>query len=253
MLLKSRDLFMYDLDRQNPVLSRYLSSAYAEQNPSWDREHSSWKARWVLHVLRANDIQPQRVAEIGCGAGAVLAELNKALPGTTLHGFDIAPAAARFWSEYAGTGIEFTLGDFLMADDESYDVVLLLDVLEHLANPFEFLMRVRCRANHFVFHIPLDLSAMNVLRESPLLHVREKVGHLHYFTRRLALSLLRECGYEVVSEQYTGAAFRAPQRGWRTKLAALPRRLVSLLNRDFSALLLGGETLIVCARPAGRR
>lgn len=55
-----------------------------------------------------------------------------------------------------------------------------------------------------------DLSALSVLREKPLLNQRHNVGHIHYFTRNLALSLLRECGYEVTLWHYSGAAFQSP-------------------------------------------
>lgn len=36
---------------------------------------------------------------------------------------------------------------------------------------------------------------------------------------------------------------------WKTRLAGLLRRLVYAVNRDIGARLLGGETLMVLARP----
>lgn len=236
-------------ESQDPVLARYLSDDYSSHNPSWDSEDSPWKAELVRNVLIRGNLHPQSVAEVGCGAGGVLAELHQYLPASRLRGFDIAPEAVRFWEKYALSGVEFTLGDFLAMDTETYDVVLMLDVIEHLANPFDFLMRARTRGRHFVFHIPLDLSAVSVLRETPLLYVREKVGHIHYFTRALALSLLQESGYEVIDWRYTGAAVRASHHKLRTRLASVPRILMSLWSRDLSARLLGGETLIVLAQP----
>lgn len=236
-------------ESQDPVLARYLSDDYLRHNPSWDSEDSPWKAELVRNALVRGKLNPGTVAEVGCGAGGVLAELRRHLPASRMRGFDIAPEAVRFWEKHAIPGVEFTLGDFLEVDQETYDVVLMLDVMEHLANPFDFLLRARSRGRHFVFHIPLDLSAMSVLRETPLLYVREKVGHIHYFTRGLALALLRESGYDVIDWRYTGAAFRAPHRGLGTRLASIPRMLISLLSRDLSARLLGGETLIVLARP----
>ncbi len=89
---------------------------------------------------------------------------------------------------------------------------------------------------------------MSVLRESPLLHVRDKVGHIHYFTKGLALALLVECGYEVLDWKYTGAAFTAPQRSWKTRVAGLVRRLAYAANKDAGVRLMGGETLMVLAR-----
>jgi hypothetical protein len=145
-------------------------------------------------------------------------------------------------------GIQFVLGDFFELGATHYDTILLLDVIEHIADPHAFLERIRSRASRFVFHIPLDLSAASVLREKPLLNVRRKVGHLHYFTKSLAFELLDECGFEITSWEYSGAAFGAPNRNWRTRFVSFVRKVVFLINRDVGVRLLGGETLIVVAR-----
>lgn len=231
---------------------RYLTGEYQYANPTWDQEDSPWKAALVRELVRERGIPAASIAEIGCGAGGVLAALRPAFPEARLAGFDIAPDAARFWPQHATSGVEYTLGDFFQSSgDRRYDLILVLDVLEHLADPMAFLLRLRTRARHFVLHIPLDLSALSVLREAPLLRARAKVGHIHYYTKSLALALLSECGYEVLEARYTGAAFSAPQRRWPAKAAALARRLVYALGGDAGVRLLGGETLLVLARSAG--
>jgi SAM-dependent methyltransferase len=236
----------------DPVLARYLGAGYAERNPSWDRDDSAWKAGLVRDALERAGLRPDSIVDVGCGAGGVLAALRPFFPEARLCGFDVAPGAARLWDAHAGTGIRLTLGDFLAETRERYDVVLLLDVLEHLANPFEFLVRLRPRAGHFVLHFPLDLSALSVLRETPLLYAREKVGHLHYYTKSLALVLLEECGYGIVDARFTGAAFTAPPRSWRSRLAGFVRRAAYAVRHDLAARLLGGETLIVVATSRDR-
>lgn len=231
------------------VSRRYVDGSYAAHNPTWDREDSPWKAAQVMTVLDAAGLRPRRIVEVGCGAGDVLLALAEALPEAELSGYDISPDAEPFWKQHSNPRVRFTRADFLCEAGGRYDLLLLLDVIEHVANPHSFLESIRGRADHFVFHFPLDLSALTVLRESPLLHAREKVGHLHYYTRGLALTLLRECGLDVIEWRYTGAGLRAPRRTLGTRLAALPRGLLSLASRDLSARLLGGETLIVLARP----
>jgi SAM-dependent methyltransferase len=227
---------------------RYLGSDYAESNPTWDIEDSPWKARQVLKMMNAHDLKPSRVVEVGCGAGGVLARLRDAFPEAGLHGYDIAPDAARFWPAHETKDIRFKVGDFLQSDDDRYDLMLLLDVIEHVSNPFEFLAELRGRADRYIFHIPLDLSAVTVLRETPLLHVRKKVGHIHYFTKTLALMLLNECGYKVLDWFYTGASLEGPAQHWKTRLASLPRRVAYAVNKDIGVRLFGGETIMVLAQ-----
>jgi len=232
----------------DPVARRYLSGDYAEKNPDWDSVDSPWKADRVAELLERHGLSPASIAEIGCGAGGVLAALRPRFPKADMVGYDIAPGLTRLWPAHAAARIRFTLGDFLALNIQPFDLLLVLDVLEHLGDPFSFLERLRTHGERVIFHFPLDLSAMSVLRESPLLHVREKVGHIHYFTKGLALALLEECGYEVIDAHYTGAAFSTPQQSPWTRFAGWIRRLVYAVNHDIGVRLLGGETLMVLAR-----
>src|SRR5687768_1119625 len=238
--------------RTDSVSERYTNTDYLMANPTWDIEDSPWKAQKIAQMMQHHRLVPRTVVEVGCGAGGVLAELRSVLPRAELCGYEIAPDAAGFWHQHAASNIQFHVGDFLDMDNGSYDLLLLLDVLEHVSNPFDFLARLQGRAEHYIFHIPLDLSAASVLRETPLLHVRHKVGHVHYFTKGLALALLAECGYRVMDARYTGAASSARKRSWRTALAGLPRRMArGLLGADGGVRLLGGETLLVLAQNKG--
>lgn len=229
---------------------QYLTGDYLAHNPTWDIEDSPWKAHQVLRMLRIHHLDPHDIVEVGCGGGGVLAALRTSFPDASLVGYEIAPDAAKFWAAHGTAGIRFVLGDFLATNGHRFDVLLLLDVLEHLPNPFEFLQRLHGQAEHYVFHIPLDLSASSVLRGQPLLHVRRNVGHIHYFTKELALTLLEECGFDVVDWFYTGASLNSPNRSLKTRLSALPRRLAYAFNKNFGVRLLGGETLLVLAKPS---
>ncbi len=229
---------------------QYESVEYFRKNPLWDAQDSPWKAQQALRVIRSHDIKAKSVVEVGCGAEGVLRELRQSMLGIKLSGFDIAPDAARFWTNQEAQGISFELGDFLISNTAHFDLLLLLDVIEHVPDPFDFLVKPRQRADNFIFHIPLDLSALSVLREKPLLNQRRNVGHIHYFTKGLAPSILQECGYQVVDWFYTGAFDTLPAHNWKTALARLPRKLTGLVNKDLAVRLLGGETLMVLARPA---
>lgn len=230
---------------------KYTGGQYLNDNPSWDVEDSAWKAGKIAALISAAGPAPARVCDIGCGAGGVILELKKFFPGASFDGFEVAPDAARFWPSPAPAGVSFRVGDAL-ASGGTYDLVMLIDVIEHLENPFAFLSALRGKAARFVFHFPLDLSAVSVARETPLLHQRKKVGHINYFTRNLALELLKDCGYRVLDARYSGAYYSSPHCGWKARLAALPRRLASLVAGDLGVRLLGGETLFVLAAPDGK-
>ncbi len=230
--------------------SRYYDGSYLADNPDWDRTDAPWKAQLVGAILADHQVAPATMCEVGCGTGDVLRHLAKSFPNARMTGYDISPQVVSFWNEHSGDqeNLDLRLGDFHEIERAHYDVLLMLDVFEHVRDPFSFLERSRPFASHFVFHIPLDLSAASVVRASPLMDVRAKVGHLHYYTKDLALATLADTGYDIVEWRYTGASLQAPNRSLKTRLAALPRRLVHAISKEFAARLLGGETLLVLAK-----
>jgi hypothetical protein len=187
------------------------------------------------------------MCDVGCGAADVLGYLRRDFPTAKLVGFDIAPELAEFWRQH--DDVTCHCGDFHQINTDSYSVLLMLDVFEHVRNPFSFLEASRPFARFFVFHIPLDLSAVSVAQRSALLNARRGVGHLHFYTKDLALETLAETGYEVIDWRYTGACFSSQiQRTWRTRLLSIPRRIAFGISKDVGVRLLGGETLLVLAR-----
>lgn len=230
---------------------KYCSGEYARDNPDWDITDSPWKANKITEILSFNKLEFNSVVEVGCGAGAVLSELEQRFPDAQFKGYDIAADASAFWDKYSSPRVSFEVGNFFELNKQHYDLLLLLDVVEHVPDPLSFLVSLHNHAEYFVFHIPLDLNAISVVRESPLLYVRNKVGHIHYFTKNLALSMLKECGYSIIDWKYTGASNSSPQRTFKTWLANVPRFMMSKINKDLSVRILGGETLLVLAKRGG--
>lgn len=228
------------------IEEQYKNGTYLEHNPGWHCADAPWKIGNVISLLNAHEIRPATVCEVGCGSGENLRCFRREMPETHFFGYDISPQAADFWGGDSRE-IVFKQGDFNEIDTSVYDVLLMLDVFEHVRDPFTFLEGAKSHAKKFVFHIPLDLSASSVVRRRPLLDVRRKVGHLHYYTKDLALEMLADCGYKVVEWQYTGASLNSPQRSLRTRVAGYLRRLAYFFNKDWGVRLLGGETLIVLA------
>ena len=77
---------------------------------------------------------------------------------------------------------------------------------------------------------------------------RRGVGHLQFYTKDLALETLTECGYTIDEWRYTGAFKTLPtQHSWKTRMAALPRRVAYAINKDAGVRIFGGEILIVLA------
>ena len=142
----------------------------------------------------------------------------------------------------------FKLQDLLKDNDDYFDILMAIDVFEHVEDYFLFLRKIREKAKYKIFHIPLDLSVQTVLRSSPIIKSRKCVGHIHYFTKETALETLKDTGYEIVDYFYTSGSLELPNRGWKANLLKIPRKLAFSINKDFAVRLLGGYSLMVLAK-----
>lgn len=229
--------------------SIYNDGTYLEVSRSWHEEDSPWKAKQILTMLERHGLEPATVCEVGCGAGEILRQLADSLGHDRSYvGFDISPQAIAIASEKTAPHLRFTRGDILAMDTPAFDLVMAIDVFEHVEDYIGFLRNLRHRGAYKLFHIPLDMNVQMVLRSAPIRRVRELVGHIHYFSKDTALATLEDTGYHVVDYFYTANMLELPHIGWRGQLMKLPRRLAFGLNPDLAARILGGYSLMVLAR-----
>ena len=228
--------------------SIYETGEYVAKNPTYHVEDSAWKAEHIFRLIRKNNLLPRTVCEIGCGAGEVLRQLQLLMSDEVqFEGYEISPQAFTRCQERANDRLRFHCADFLTLETEPGDLLLCIDVFEHVEDYLGLLRRLRSRADAKIFHIPLDLSVQWVLRGRPLMKQRQEVGHLHYFTKETALATLRDAGYEIVDWCYTPGALLNP-RSLKAKSASLPRKFLFALNRDLTSRILGGYSLLLLAK-----
>jgi SAM-dependent methyltransferase len=210
-------------------------------------EESPFKVKYIIRLLQRNSLQIQFVGDAGCGVGEVLRLLQAQMPpGTEFVGYDISPQAFALSASRANDHLHFRLADITQEHDLNFDLLLVLDVVEHLEDYFSFLRSIRTMARHKVFHFPLDLSVQAVGRKDGLLKRRRDYHHVHYFTKETALQTLTDTGYKIVDHFY---APRSNELGphFIQKVFRLPRAAFFGIQKDFAARLLGGYSLMILA------
>lgn len=227
----------------------YEDGTYLSNNPNWHEQDSSWKAEKIDRLLKKNGICPSTLCEVGCGAGGILSWLSQHYGNKTMFsGYEISPHAFEICRKKMSGNLNYFHKNLF--DDNGamlFDVIMAIDVFEHVEDYFGFLRRLREKGTYKVFHIPLDLSVQTILRSSPIMKQRTSVGHIHYFTKETALATLGDIGYEVIDYFYTSGS-ELPNRGWKANMLKLPRKLLFSLDEDLAARILGGFSLMVLAR-----
>jgi SAM-dependent methyltransferase len=114
---------------------------YRSRNPVVRRLVSRFLAR-IGSLVEAH--APRRVLEVGCGEGVVIEYLAGRLPGARLDGVELdAGALARAQARCPGTSLVRGDAYRLPFRPGSYDLVVCLEVLEHLAEPDRALRELR--------------------------------------------------------------------------------------------------------------
>jgi SAM-dependent methyltransferase len=233
----------------------YKSGKYLEATGrTWHSEDSPWKAKQIINIIRKNSLHPKHIAEIGCGAGQILAELSNEeyLGDTEFEGYDISPKAIEMCEKIDSKKCKFFCQDLLTGKNEksrNFDVLLVIDVFEHVHDYMGFVEQCRHKGNYKIYHIPLDIHVSSVLRNS-LIRSRYSIGHLHYFTADSAIATLKDTGHEIIDYFYTNGSSGVFKHhpSIKTAIANCPRWIFSKLSLPFTARVWGGYSLLVLAK-----
>ncbi|MEO8953775.1 MAG: class I SAM-dependent methyltransferase [Ktedonobacteraceae bacterium] len=234
------------------VEEMYTSGAYLEKWPTWHVEISPWSARQIFRMMKRNNLAPKTICEVGCGAGEVLKQLQLRMNDEcTFRGYEISPQAIELCKSRANERLQFILADFRQEKDVFFDLMLIIDVIEHVEDYFSFMRDIQPKSAYKIIHIPMDLTMKSFFR-GRLLELRREHGHIHYFTKDIALAMLQSVGYEVLDYFYTTPSIDLPTVGGineiRRRFMKLPRKLLFAMHEDVAAQTLGGCSLMVLAK-----
>ena len=169
-------------------------------------------------------VRPSAGLDIGCGAGTVTAELAKR--GHTVFGLDIQDEAVR---RARLRGLQARVADLngpLPFEDQTMDVVLAADIIEHLYDPAGLLREIRRVLKDNGYAILAIPHHFDIIQRIRLLFGRGIVSaeHLHYssdykpwnyvhirfFTLAEAQEIVRMSGFKIECLEQVGVPIFYP-------------------------------------------
>jgi len=222
------------------------NSDYLGMTGNWHSEDSEWKANLVLRMLERHNIIPDRVVEVGCGVGKILYYLNNSLSNLSIsyEGYDIAEDAIKLASRNTQSNVSYFCSDFLKTENSNYDLILMMDVFEHVEDYLGFLKNCSLKGRYKLYHIPLELHISSILRNK-LIRSRKLVGHIHYFSKETALASIEDTGQTVKDYCYTKSAEQTCKG--RFRIINVIRKLCFAIMPDLTVKVLGGYSLLALA------
>ncbi len=242
--------------KHDEVKARYLNGEYLSQNPTWDIEHSSRKVRELRSVIPGAYLEKifngttKSVVEFGCGAGGVLSGFADILKCDGIDvepiGYDISPDAIDMARKKFGESVKFiNSGEVELI--EGVSLLLLVDILEHLVDPVEFLHSVKERSEYFIIRLPLDRSLWNICL-GKLAKLKEELGHLHFYDHLAAVSLVSQVGLKVKEVKFVNNfSDKTNRKTLVSKIMYPVRALLSMVSPKINSRLFGGNSVVIFA------
>lgn len=176
--------------------SEYSAEQFEHNYPE-GMENNYWiyaRSLFVKYLLQKRVARNKPMLEIGCGAGIVLDSLAKS--GFNCRGVELgSPNLLESVRDIAWTGVSFE--SLPISYRETVKTVLLLDVVEHIENPIEFMSIISDS-------LPtLDTVFITVPARSELWsNYDDYFGHYRRYGKDNLAAFLRQCGYMDVEIGY---------------------------------------------------
>jgi ubiquinone/menaquinone biosynthesis C-methylase UbiE len=150
--------------------------------------------RWVANLERvveqvADDPlgEPKRVLEVGCGEGVIADKLHRRFGGEVVA-LDLPDAGLRsWWQKYPGPGYLHADAHHLPFEDDQFDLVVSVEVLEHLTDPVQGLRELtRVSRRHVIFSVPREpvFRGCNLVAGRYVRDLGNTPGHLNHWSKR---------------------------------------------------------------------
>lgn len=225
----------------------YNNQTYLENNPTWHEEDAVFKADRIEKLLKQHPVNFKSVCEVGCGSGEILVQLQERFADVkSWIGYDISVDAIGIAQQKNSKKLKFELQDITLADKLiTYDLTLVIDVIEHLENYFSFLDSISDRSRYFIFHIPLDMCVWSLLREGILIESKQRVGHIHNFTEDFIKSILTDHGFSILHQLYTEPLYKV--NSFKQRVVTVLRSSLYRISPKFCTKTLGGYSILILA------
>jgi SAM-dependent methyltransferase len=240
----------------------YTTDEYARRHPSLHEEDSPWKIKRIMPLValfsKLNNSESARLLDVGGGAGIILKVVSEKLQQdygvkVSKYALDLSPLMLTRQKQN-NPDIQATYNVDLCKnplDNKCVDLVLMIDVVEHIPDSDKALNEVGRIGEFAVFNIPLEKNFIefvwNVMSNGALRRSRiASLGHIHIYTYSSALKQIRKrCG-DIVNYYVTDPHPLPCDFKNRIRDSVVARTFK--LSPRISSLLFGASSLMVLVK-----
>jgi ubiquinone/menaquinone biosynthesis C-methylase UbiE len=183
------------------IISDSVKTAYDEfyqkHNETWRMLGAKYKAQHIVGVCKGHSFK--KVLEVGAGDGSILKLLADQNFAPEYHAVEISDSGVEHIKARNITNLKSVQvfdGYHLPFDDNSFDLIILSHVLEHVEHERLLLRELKRVAGYSVIEVPRDYKDGVDARIKHFL----AYGHINVYTPTLLRYLLRTEGFEIEAD-----------------------------------------------------
>jgi SAM-dependent methyltransferase len=256
-------------DVEKLVRELYLKDEYLIKNPSLHEEDSPWKVSkiaplvdtFINHINKKDEIN---LLDVGGGAGLILGAISTYIEknfGIKVNKYALDLSASMLGvQKQRNPDLKLALNEDICKTslgDKQMDLVLLIDVLEHVTDPAEALQEIKRISRFSILKVPLEDNLTGrtwnfIKRGAPRRDGIEKFGHINsYSFSRLRYQIEKHAGH-VLDFYFTNVFqyFRNKERykeksGFLTRLNDFLASRLFLLSPGLSSSVFGDHVMVL--------
>lgn len=165
------------------------------------------KLKMVIKVMGGEKNMPKKILDVGCASGWFLSKLWEEYPKASYAGVDVHKKAIDYGKKrYKNLKLICADAHSLPFPNESFDVVICTEVLEHVKNPEKVLREIKRVLTKDGIAI-IEMDSGNLLFRAIWywwVHLRRGVwrdSHIHTFDTAILQNLILESGFLIVRKE----------------------------------------------------
>lgn len=196
------DMFINILQTRNwhctPINPFHEYLGPGEYKYMYELENYHWwfvsRRRLAMHIMKSFPMESPKILDVGCGTGGNLLSFGQIGPA---FGLDISEKAVEFCMKRGLKNVMLSSAEKIKHADRAFDIIVCLDLLEHVINPVETLLEIK-RVLKNRGKIVITVPAFRILWSQH----DEALCHLRRYEKESLLSDLQEAGLKVEKMGY---------------------------------------------------
>lgn len=214
-LLLCKDTFVHNFNKidNNKEFLKESKANYNKLSLKWgyDISYSSYIREEIINMINNNAEEKIRVLEVGCGVGVTLLEIKNIYRNAEIYGIEIDKNSGKICEKI----FDKTIGNIedmkdLKYGDKFFDYIIFADVLEHLKDPWNTLVKIKTYLKddgNILASIPniMHISVISDLIKGSFSYQPSGIldrTHLRFFTFDEIKKLFFKTGYDMDTIYY---------------------------------------------------